>query len=90
VTTDTLTPGSLSIAATGLVTGAGSVWTTNFGGVSCRYGTGGGTSLGTLTTGKLVVNAVINEQEPKSFICPDTTKMVANYTVTSPHDLTVE
>jgi hypothetical protein len=88
VTTDTLTNGSLSINNSGAVTGSGSVVTVNFGGVSCRYGTGGGTALGTLTTGKLAVNAVINEQAPTSFICPDTTKWVANYTVTSPHDLT--
>jgi RHS repeat-associated protein len=88
VTTDTLTNGALSVSSSGAVTGTGSVVTVNFGGVSCRYGTGAGTSLGTLTTGKLAVNAVINEQAPTSFICPDTTKWVANYTVTSPHDLT--
>jgi len=88
VTTDTLTNGALSVSSTGAVTGTSSVVTVNFGGVSCRYGTGAGTSLGTLTTGTLAINAVINEQEPKSFICPDTTKWTANYSVTSPHDLT--
>jgi hypothetical protein len=90
VTTDTLTNGSLDINASGTVTGASSVVTENYGGVSCRYGTGAGTDLGTLNTGKLVINAVINEQEPKSFICPDTTIWVANYVFTSPHDLTVK
>jgi hypothetical protein len=87
VTTDTLTPGTLHIDAAGTVSGSGTVWTVNTG-VTCRYGTGTGTHLGTLSTGKLVVNAVINEQEPKAFLCPDTTKLVANYAVASPHDLT--
>jgi hypothetical protein len=90
VTTHTLTNGSLTISASGVVGGSGSVWTRNFGGVSCRYGTGAGTTLGILKTGKLAINAVINEQAPNSFICPDTTKWVANYMVTSPHDLTVK
>jgi hypothetical protein len=87
VTTDTLFNGSLSISSSGAVTGKGSVVTVNFGGVSCRYGTGTGTGLGTLTTGRLAIKAVVNEQEPKSFICPDTTKWVAEYLVLSPHDL---
>jgi hypothetical protein len=90
VTTDTLTNGSLHINTSGTVTGSGSVVTENYGGVSCRYGTGTGTHLGTLNTGKLAINAVINEQEPKSFICPDTTKWVVNYVFTSPHDLTAK
>jgi hypothetical protein len=88
-TTDTLTNGSLSINASGTVSGSGSVVTVNTG-VTCRYGTGGGTTLGTLNTGKFAINAVINEQEPKAFLCPDTTKWVANYTITNPHDLTVK
>jgi len=87
-TTDTLTNGSLSISSSGTVTGSSTVITKNFGGVSCRYGYGGGTHLGTLGTGSLSINAVINEQEPKSFICPDTTRWVATYIITSPHDLT--
>ena len=89
VTTDTLTKGDLTIHEDGTVTGAGSVVTVNFSGVSCRYGTGTGTDLGKLETGKLAINAVINEQEPKAFLCPDTTRWVANYTVTSPHDLSL-
>jgi hypothetical protein len=88
VTTDTLTNGDLTIDENGTVTGAGSVVTVNTG-VTCRYGTGAGTHLGTLTTGVLNINAVINEQEPKAFLCPDTTKWVASYTVTTPHDLSL-
>jgi hypothetical protein len=87
-TTDTLTNGTLHVDSSGTVTGSGSVVTVNFGGVSCRYGTGAGTHLGTLKTGKLAINAVINEQAPTSFICPDTTRWAAHYVVTSPHDLT--
>lgn len=88
-TTDTLTNGTLSFNSAGTVTGAGSVVTVYIG-VTCRYGTGTGTHLGTLNTGKLAINAVINEQEPKNFLCPDTTKWVANYAFTSPHDLTAK
>lgn len=91
VTTDTLTNGTLDINAAGTVTGTASVVTVNFSGVPCRYGTGaGGTHLGTLNTGTLAINAVIGEQEPKAFLCPDTTKWVANYVFTSPHDLTAK
>jgi hypothetical protein len=93
VTTDTLTNGTLHVAynaetKVSTVTGSGSVVTVNFGGVSCRYGTGAGTHLGNLGTGTLAINAVINEQAPTSFICPDTTKWVANYLITTPHDVT--
>ena len=73
----------------GSVSGSGSVVTINIG-VSCRYGTGTGSTLGTLNTGRLLINEVINEQPPKTFLCPDTTRWVASYTFTSPHDLTVE
>jgi hypothetical protein len=88
-TKDTLVNGSLSIASDGTASGAGTVWTINIG-VTCRYGFGAGTTLGTLSTGKLKVNAIINEQEPKVFLCPDTDKLDAYYAVTSPHDLTVK
>ena len=89
-TTDTLTNGTLHVDSAGIVTGSGSVVTDSFSGVSCRYGTGAATSLGALTTGKLTIDAVINEQEPKAFLCPDTTRWRANYYVTSPHDLTAK
>lgn len=89
-TTDTLTNGTLHVNSTGEVRGTGSVVTVNIG-VSCRYGTGLGTHLGTLNTGKLAINAVIDEQPnaegKKLFLCPDTTKWVANYTITTPHDV---
>lgn len=89
VKTETLTNGALGVSSLGTVTGTGSVVTVGFGGVSCRYGTGTGTHLGSMGEAKLAFNAVVNEQEPKSFLCPDTTKWVANYTLTSPHALTV-
>jgi hypothetical protein len=87
-TTDVLANGSFKISSKGTVSGSGTVTTVNTS-VSCRYGTGVGTTLGTGTTGKIEINAVINEQEPKAFLCPDTTKWIATYTVTSPHDLDV-
>lgn len=88
ITTDTLTTGSFTVSSSGTVTGANTVVTVNVSGVSCRYGTGAGTHLGSLTTGKLQMKpAVINEQEPKTFLCPDTGMWGANYAFTSPHDL---
>ena len=88
-TTDTLTKGFLTINSSGTVKGNGSVVTVNIG-VTCRYGTGTGTTLATLSTAKLSIVAVINEQEPKQFLCPDTTKWIAGYVISSPHDLTVK
>jgi hypothetical protein len=99
-TTDTLTNGNLSISGTtepnGTVSGTSSVVTVNIG-VSCRYGTGTGTTLGTATgttdTSKhaeIDINAIINEQEPKQFLCPDTTRWKATYVVTSPTGLNVK
>lgn len=87
-TTDTLTNGSLSINSTGTVSGKGTVTTINIG-VSCRYGSGAGTILGTLTTGAVKINAVTNEQEPKQFLCPDTTEWRMNLSFTTPHDASV-
>lgn len=100
----TLPTGSLSITdigdvnkdgvGDGTLTGAGTKFTTTLG-VSCNYGTGASTHLGTVTgstTGNATIdiNPVINEQEPKSFLCPDTTKMVAKYVVTTPTKLNVQ
>jgi hypothetical protein len=42
-------------------------------------------ALMTTTDGK----TVINEQEPKSFLCPDTTKLVMTIVVTSPGGLSI-
>ena len=100
VTTHTLTNGSLSITHipgtdNGTLSASGTTWTVNLG-VSCRYGFGGGTHLGTITGetstakhARIDINAVIKEQEPKQFMCPDTTRWVANYTITSPTVLNV-
>jgi hypothetical protein len=88
VKTLNLLPGTLHIDSAGTMTGSGQLITVNFGGVSCRYGYGSSTHLGIVNTGTIATNTVINEQEPKSFICPDTTKWVASYFVTTPHDVT--
>ncbi len=82
----------------GTVTGRGSKVTINVFGVSCVYGTGTGvgTDLGVLTGttsatshATMAINAIINEQEPKQFLCPDTGKWVGSYTVTTPTGLYV-
>lgn len=88
-TTDTLTNGSLSVNSSGTVSGSGSVTTVNIG-VSCRYGYGTGTTLGTLNAGKVPIKSIVNEQEPKQFLCPDTTELVLDFVITSPHNVTVK
>jgi hypothetical protein len=97
--TQTLTLGELeihTIAGTdnGTVTGKNSVVTISVFGVSCRYGTGGGTDIGTLTGttsasshATMDINANLNEQEPKQFLCPDTGKWMGSYIVTTPTGL---
>ena len=98
-TTKTITNGSLDItkiAGTndGTVTGTGSeVTVLVFGFIDCVYGTGAGTHLGTLdgvTSGNatLDIKATINLVSG-GFGCPETTKWVANYTVTTPAALNV-
>lgn len=94
-TTDTVNNGSLSISWTsgsnGSVSGKGSNVTMTVFGVSCTYGTGEGTTLGTLTGGEtpvLAISAVV----PKTaggFLCPSTGKWTAEYVITEPHALYV-
>ena len=60
-------------------------------GITCTYGAGTGTDLGTVTGGNpatLDVNAVVNKTAG-SFACPSTAVWVANYTVTGPTPLYV-
>jgi hypothetical protein len=88
----TVKTGSLTINEKGVVTSAGSEVRITVFGTSCYYGTGAGTSLGTLVSGApatLKVNSVVNEQEPKSFLCPDDARWEATFTVTSPTSLYV-
>ncbi len=93
-------PGTLQItnegSDNGTLTGSNSTVTITVGGAVCLYGTGAGTHLGTLTGAKsatahatIDINAVINEQEPKKVLCPDTTTWKASYVVTTPTGLNV-
>lgn len=97
-TTTTLVNGSLSITkiaggSNGTVSGSGSKVTVQvFGFLDCIYGTGAGTHLGTLdgvTSGNatMTINATVKLQE--GAFCPETTKWVATYLVTSPTGLNV-
>jgi hypothetical protein len=86
--------GSLEIHMTatneGTVTGKGSVVTVTIFGVVCGYGTGTGTTLGTITGGKapiLNIAAVGLTKVSGGFLCPGTAGWDANYTVTTPHAL---
>ena len=94
-TTDTLTNGSLEIMQTsgdaGEVVGKASEVTLTIFGVSCVYGPGAGTKLGTITGGEapeLAINAVLPKVSG-SFLCPSSGRWTANYIVTTPHALHV-
>lgn len=91
--THTLVNGSLSVEATsggnGTLSGSGSKVTVGIFGLSCIYGTGTGTALGTVTGGNpatVTINAVINLIEG-GIGCPKTTRWTATYTVTKPNPL---
>jgi hypothetical protein len=94
--TTTLVNGALSIEGTGggngTLSGSGSRVTVKVFGVSCVYGTGTGTTLGTVTGGEpaaVDINAVINKLEG-GFLCPSTTKWTANLVVTKPKPLIID
>ena len=101
MTTTTVARGQLEIhhiagAHNGTLTGKGTVVAIQVFGNECLYGTEPTTDLGTLTgttdTAKhatMDINAIILELPPKKFLCPDTTRWIANYTVTSPTGLNV-
>ena len=91
-TTHTVANGSLSVewiseTLNGTVTGKGSQVTVGIFGVSCTYGTGEGTHLGTLTGGEapiLKVAATVSKTAG-GFLCPSTAGWDAEYLVTEPH-----
>jgi putative sterol carrier protein len=95
-TTDTIKKGSLSITWTsgtnnGSVSSSGSEVTATVFGISCTYGTGEGTTLGTLTGGEtpvLAISAVV-KKTAGSFLCPGNTTWTAEYVITEPHALFV-
>jgi len=94
-TTHTVANGSLDVAFTsgtsGTVTGTANQVTIGIFGVSCTYGTGEGTKLGTMTGGaepKMAINAVVNKTAG-GFLCPSTGIWEAEYVVTTPHALFV-
>jgi hypothetical protein len=93
-TTDTLVTGSLEIMWTsgsnGEVIARNTEVTHKIFGVSCIYGAGAGTNLGTITGGtepELSINAAFPRVTDGSFLCPSTALWTATYVVTSPHAL---
>lgn len=95
-TTDVLEGGELEVhrlegTSNGTVTARGVKVTTNLAGVSCTYGFGAGTDLGTLTGGTMAtldVHAIVNKQAG-SFLCPGDVVWDMSYTVTEPEPLYV-
>jgi hypothetical protein len=96
-TTHTISPGELKIAhiagtENGTVTGKGTQVTFGIFGVSCTYGTGTGTGLGTLTGGvapTLSFSAVV-VKIAGGFLCPNAPVWTASYKLTEPTPLYVE
>jgi hypothetical protein len=94
-TTHTVAKGSLDVAFTsgtsGSVTGTANQVTVSIFGVTCTYGTGEGTKLGSLTGGSepiIAINAVVLKTAGP-FLCPSSGYWDAEYIVTSPHALFV-
>jgi len=94
-TTHVLKKGELEIkwtsGSTGEVVGKESQWTFSPSGVSCTYGFGAGTKLGTITGGSesaLSVSTTI-AKIAGGFLCPSTLGFDAEYILTSPHALYV-
>jgi hypothetical protein len=94
--TNTVNTGSLEIMQTvgnaGTVVGRGSNVTLGVFGVSCTYGTGEGTTLGTINGGaepELVINAVLARSAGNTLLCPASGRWTATYIVTTPHALNI-
>lgn len=93
-TTDTLKNGSLSIewisgTSNGTVRGSSSEVTVQIFGVSCAYGTGESTDLGTLSGGEepLLQISTTVKKTAGGFLCPSTAGWDAEYVGTEPHAL---
>lgn len=93
--TRTISQGRLEIMVTsgvnGEVVGNFNSVTVGIFGVSCTYGTGGGTKLGTLAGGEeptLTIGAVLGRVEG-GFLCPSTVSWNAEYIITAPHSVFV-
>jgi hypothetical protein len=94
-TTHTVALGELDIEYTSgssaKVTGTGNSVTAGIFGISCTYGTGAGTVLGTLSSGSvpiLKINATIT-RIAGGFLCASNGTWEAEYVVTDPHALYV-
>ncbi|HYH53558.1 MAG TPA: hypothetical protein VD761_05455 [Solirubrobacterales bacterium] len=87
-----ITPNSPTGSNKGTVKGSGSEVTVSTLGVSCVYGTGAGTTLGTVTGGNPATIAV-SASLPKisgGFLCASPASWTTTYTVTSPKPLIID
>jgi hypothetical protein len=94
-TTDTIANGKLEIKWTsgtsGEVIGRETQWTSNLVGVSCTYGFGESTKLGTISGGEapvLKIEAVV-KKIAGAFLCPEKLILDAEYVFTEPHAIYV-
>jgi hypothetical protein len=85
--------GSLEIASGGVVTAIGTEWTVLEAGISCVYGFGSGTKLGTLAGGAPATLTVNTTKLPKvsgGIFCAKEGTWKASYTFTTPGELLVD
>src|SRR4029079_4170789 len=75
----------------GEVIGKETQWTLGIFGVSCTYGFGAGTTLGTITGGSAPLLAISTAiaKTAGGFLCPSTTTWDAEYVFTEPHAIYV-
>lgn len=88
-TVDVLSKGSLSVGENGALSGSGQQITITQLGISCVYGTGTGTSLGTVVAGspaEVLESATLPKQSGGAF-CATSGSVAARYKITSPNPL---
>jgi hypothetical protein len=91
-TTDTINPGTGELhwipgTNNGTLVTFGTIVTMGLFGVSCSYGTGEGTTMGTTVggnPGRLMVNAVVPRVAGNTLLCPPSARFTAEYVATEP------
>jgi hypothetical protein len=97
VTTDTIKPGALWVHAetggSGTVTADATIEVTVNVFSSCNYGVNSGTHLGTISegtgTGAVFAANAVAKKLAGGFLCPETTKWVAEYVLAKPSNTTM-
>lgn len=89
-TTDVLANGALEVRSGGSVYLKEDLVTWEKFGISCIYGGGTGTQIGTLEGSALSIEAAMPKQSGSAFLCASTAEMTGEYAVTAPEELEVD